>query len=220
MIRVDRTILFLVALSAGACGETAYGPPRYTLSGTVVDSVTGAPVVAALVSVDVESAVSDTLGAFALSVDSGSVDLAIAHEEYEEFASTFQLVESQLSDIDMRRLAPYVRDYFSLAPVSGNEPGLESALVSDLQGYANADTTQGQAELWFGDMLFTFQLSSESDNVEWVIADSLTIQVAVWLSPGLSRRDSVLWTVFDVDGHTAKWLCYPAGYEPECVERS
>ena len=209
----------LVVLALLACGDPVYSPPRYILSGSVADSVTGAPVRAARVSANGETVTSDTIGEFAMPVDSGSVELTITHADYEEHTAVLQLVDSRLTEFGLRRLAPYVRDYLSVVPAWGNEPGLETALVADLQGYVNTDTTRGQAELWFGDTPFARSLSHESDNVEWVYTDSLTIQVLVWLTPGLSSRDSVLWTLFDVDGHAARWRCSAWGSEPECEER-
>ena len=220
MTRFYRTVWCVLALTSMACGEAVYDPPRFTLSGTITDSVTGVPVFAALVSVSGGSAVSDTAGDFFVPVDSGSVELRVTHEDYEKYATTLQLVESQWNEIGLRRVAPYVRDYLSVTPFSGDDSSLETALVGDLQGYANTDTTRGEAQLWFGDTPFELSISHESEDVEWVYSDSLTMQVAIWLSTGLSPRDSVLWTLFDFDGHSAKWICYPAGYEPECVERS
>jgi len=219
MNRTVQLISILLVLAGLACGETVNGPPRYTLSGTIVDSVTGAPVQAAMVSANGEAVASDTIGAFALPVDSGVVQLTIAHPDYEQHSVTLQLVESHSSDFGLRRFGPFVRDYLSVAPFSGDDPGLETALVGDLQGSSNTDTTRGEAQLWFGDSPFELSISHQSENVEWVDSDSLTIQVAVWLAPGLSSRDSVLWTLYDVDGHTARWLCYPSGHDPECEER-
>lgn len=218
MNRLAQTISSLV-LAGLACGDPVNGPPRYTLSGAVRDSVTGVSVQAALVTVGGETVVSDTIGAFAVPVDSGLLDLTISHPGYEELALLLQLEGSRRQEFGLRRLAPYVRDYLSVVPVSGNESGLETALLADLQGYANTDTTRGQAELWFGDIPFTMSLGHESENVVWVYTDSLTVQVVVEIAPGLSSRDSVLWTLFDVDGHTARWLCLPGGVEPECEER-
>jgi hypothetical protein len=184
-----------------------------------LDSVTAALIEAAVVSANGEAVASDTIGAFSLAVDSGAVDVTITHPDYEEHASVLQLVESQWNEFGLRRLAPYVRDYLSVAPFSGEVPGLETALVSDLQGYANSDATRGEVQLWFGNTPFTISLNPESENVEWVNVDSLTIQVLVMLTPGLSPRDSARWTLHDMDGHTARWLCYPGGVEPECEER-
>ena len=218
--RFYQTFWCLSALLYAACGDAVYEPPRYTLSGTVTDSVTGVPVYAALVTATEGSAVSDTVGDFMLPVDSGAVELRVAHRDFEEYSTTLQLDESQWNEIAMRRVAPYVRDYLSVTPVLGDEPSLETALVGDLQGHVTVDTTKGEAQLWFGNTSFALSISHVSENVDWVYVDSLTIQVAVWLTTGLSSRDSVLWTLFDLDGNSAKWLCYPAGFEPECEERS
>ena len=166
-----------------------------------------------------ETAVSDSTGDFELPVDSGAVDLQIVHPDHEGYAQTIRFDASRRLEFSLRRLAPYVRDYLSVSPISGSESGLETALVADLQGFANVDSTVGGIQLWFGSTPFTTSLNSGLDDVEWVHTDSITVQVLVWLAPGLASRDSVQWSVRDVDGHTARWLCYPAGREPECEER-
>ena len=214
MTRLYRTVWCLLALLFVACGESVYEPPRYTLSGTITDSVTGVPVYAALVTAGEGSAVSDTVGDFFVPADSGAVELRVTHGDYEEYSRTLQLsrkpVErnSHASRSSVCSRLPERDSCFRRRAKPRDSVGRRSAGIRDGRHHKRPSTVVVR------NTSFELSISHVSENVNWVYSDSLTIQVAVWLTTGLSSRDSVIWTLFDLDGNSAKWLCYPAGFEP------
>jgi hypothetical protein len=78
-----------------ACSDAVAGPPRFTLSGTVEDSVTGRLLPGANVSANGETAVVDSEGEFLIPVDSGAVELRIEHLDFARHTGQFRWTKAR-----------------------------------------------------------------------------------------------------------------------------
>jgi hypothetical protein len=202
-----RQSLILSVLLISACSDALYRPvwvpdeepvgTMYTISGIVVDSVSGTVIPGARVAVGKYVTDADAAGQWDLTVPGGLITVTASPAGYERTAFTFDLVTNAFVDLQARRLAPVVIECW-------REGDSVHALVVDLQGRKSLERWT-QSEAYVTGPAGTYRVGA--DQWKYRAVDPLTWKVS--LVPVAPEATMVRWTLYDSEGHR-----YSAVWEP------
>lgn len=207
-----RLPLLLSLLLLSACGdpevrgifepdtETPTGP-MYTISGVVIDSLSGEVLPGVRVSVGKYGTEADAAGQWSLQAPAGSVSVSASPIGYERSSFTFALRTNAYVTLMARRLAPIVQECVQ-------EGQTVRALVTDLQGRKSVERWQ-KSEATVLDPSGQYTIAAPIWG--YTAVDYLTW--AVTLSP-VAPGNAIRWHVFDSEGHAYSGTCEPTAAPP------
>lgn len=176
--------------------------PLYTLSGVVVDSMTGQGIPGARVVSGVNVGYADAGGQWSLEVPGGVTSVTTSPVGYERATFTFTVVSNAYFALLPRRLAPFVQECV-------RDGEYIHALVTDLQGRKTIERWE-QSEAFVRDTAGEHRIGAA--NWTYLPLDYLTYEVT--LGPVAPDASAVRWNVYDSDAHLFAGVCEPSDPPP------
>lgn len=181
--------------------DTPVGP-MYTVSGIVIDSVSGVALPGVRVASGAYGTEADATGQWSLTVPGGLISVSTTPQGYERSSFAFTLRGNAYITLEARRLAPIVQECVRV----GDQV---RALVSDLQGRKTIERWQ-RSEAVVLDPAGDRPIGASAWGYRAV--DYITWEVT--LGPVTDASTGIRWNVYDVDGHLYSALCEPAVAPP------
>ena len=172
--------------------------PMYTVSGVVIDSVSGGVLPGARVTVGKATTEADAGGQWSLAVPGGDISIAATPTGYERTSFAFTLRTNAFVTLQARRLAPIVQD----CVLDGS---YVHALVSDLQGRKSIERWQ-RSQATILDPSGDYTIGAPAWYYRAV--DYVTWEVTV--GPLTPESTGIRWNVYDAEGHLYSAVCEPA----------
>jgi len=200
-------LLLAAALAAGtltSCDGSSLGPgparpdagPLYAVTGRLVDTLSGAPVVQAAVTVGDTSVLSDSGGAFTVRVPRSLIRVLVLHPEYEPASFKQQVSEDLRIRRQMRPYAPTVvacdwrNDTLVARVVDLESRKLVVRRDSSIVAIGPRDAPPIRADHW-----------------RWIVEDIFTWRVEIPMAGEVGAPSH--WRIFDAAGHTRVQTCHP-----------
>lgn len=202
-----RQPLLFAILLLSACGDELYRPvwepevepvgAMYTISGILVDSLSGTVIPGARVASGPYVTDADAAGQWSLTVPAGVVTVTASPTGYERTSYSFTLAGNAFIDLQARRLAPLVVECW-------RQGDSVHALVVDLQGRKSLERWT-ESDAYVANSAGSYRIAA--DAWKYRAVDPYTWKVS--LVPVAPEATMVRWTLYDNEGHR-----YSAVWEP------
>lgn len=178
--------------------EVQSGGEMFTISGIVIDSVSGEVLPGVRVASGPYVTEADAAGQWSLAVPAGEVSVSTSPAGYERTSFRFTLIGNAFLTLAARRLAPFVQECV-------RDGSSVHALVSDLQGRKTIERWQ-KSEAFVVDPAGEYRIGAPAWSYESV--DYLTWKVT--LGPVAPETMTIRWNIFDAEGHRFSGSCEPS----------